>query len=97
VVFMRSSASFNNFSLLKLPMFNEKTEKRQPPKKKEKYAPIQTAFNNAKAASAHFPVRFGGSAQTAFQVGLAVRTPLRSGAKANRSLKLAICLLALSA
>lgn len=57
----------------------------------------KTAYNNAKAASAHFPVRSGGSAQTAFQVGLAVRTPPRAGAKANRSLRLAICLLALSA
>ena len=48
------------------------------PRPRIKTALIRTAYNNAQATSAHFPVRSGGSAQTAFRGEPAIRLVLRA-------------------
>ncbi len=70
---------------VKIPRFNPTinwTGKNWVTRQKSKTPPKKfrgpRSPNNAKAASAHFPVRSGGSAQTGFQVGLAVQIEFRA-------------------
>ena len=61
-----------------LPIFSEDKFSLEIETATKEKTKLGTAHNNAQAASAHFPVRSGGSAQTAFQVGLAVQIEFRA-------------------